>query len=46
MGDDKILTKVAVGDVVANELKYHSSCLIGFCRKFYSLVECPEDTVT
>lgn len=32
VGDDNVLTKVAVGDVVAKELKYHSSCLIGFRR--------------
>lgn len=34
MGDGGVLTKVAVEDVAPNELKYHSSCLIGFRRSF------------
>ena len=37
MGDDKILTKVAVGDVVTNELEFR--------RRFDSLVENPEDNL-
>lgn len=32
-GDDNVLTKVAVGDAVANELKHHPFCLIGFRKR-------------
>lgn len=45
VGDDNVLTKVAVGDVVANELKYHSSCLIGFRRRFDDSEANSEDTL-
>ena len=37
MGDDKILTKVAVGHVVTNELEFR--------KRLDSLVECPEDNL-
>ena len=32
--DDKVLTKLAVGDIVANGLKYHAMCLVVFRRRY------------
>ena len=34
MHDWKVLNKLTVGDLVANELKYHAMCLVIFRRRF------------